>query len=63
MAKEKAAEILRLKIKELAENQGIFDRRSPSRTYCGIAIQAMAALLDMSITDLTNKIETKQPSS
>ena len=63
MNTKRAPEVLRLKIKNLAEAQGIFDRQVPSRTYCAITIQAMAALLDMSITDLTAKIESKQSSS
>lgn len=60
MNTKRAPEILRLKIKSLAETLGIFDNKVPSRTYCAITIQAMAALLDMSITDLTVKIESKQ---
>ena len=60
MNTKRAPEILRLKIKSLAETQGIFDNKVPSRTYCAITVQVMAALLDMSITDLTAKIESKQ---
>ena len=60
MSTKKAPEILRLKIKNLAETQGVFDNKVPSRTYCAITVQVMAALLDMSITDLTAKIESKQ---
>ena len=60
MNTKRAPEVLRLKIKSLAETQGIFDNKVPSRTYCAITVQVMAALLDMSITDLTAKIESKQ---
>ena len=63
MAKQKAPEILRLKIKETAQNLNIFDKHVPNRVYCAITIQAMSALLGMSVTDITNKIESQQPSS
>ncbi len=57
MSNVRAPEVLRLKIKETAQNYGMFDNKIPSRTYCAIIIQAMATLLDMSITDLTKRIE------
>lgn len=63
MTKQKAPEILRLKIKETAQNLGIFDKNVPSRVYCAVTIQVMSALLGMSVTDITNKIESQQPSS
>ena len=57
MNTKRAPEVLRLKIKSLAETQGIFDNKVPSRTYCAITIQAMAEFLGISITNLTQVIE------
>lgn len=59
----KAPDILRAEIKKTAEDNGLFDRKIPSRTYCAITIQAMAKLLDMSVTDLVMKIEAQHSSS
>ena len=60
---ENAPEILRLKIREIAESHNIYDRKVPSRTYCAIIIQAMAKLLGMSVHEMTRRIESQHSSS
>lgn len=51
-----ASDILRKKIKQVAEDKNVHDNKNPSRLYCQFTIEAIASLTGMPVDKLVEKI-------